>query len=259
MQNFIVFFERTTLFRLLQRFQRLRPMKVKKLMQRSQVRESAHKIQRIALQAAHSRHPSQPLPASLFFSPIAVHKGKTCPSKDQGKSRREGEARGREGSGMAASWCTDASAQDLLAALLKLSVPMASSAVFGARVAVVDGSIGGLVAAACLRAAGFSNVQVFERSAGLQPGARIGVSDASMAILKGLGVLGCAEKQGTLPYAPASTSPAAPMEIGDFTRTVYASELASKTLPSTPRFEPVWQFVEVHLSFGRNSQKSPRY
>ncbi|CAE8600706.1 unnamed protein product [Polarella glacialis] len=98
-----------------------------------------------------------------------------------------GEAAGAGSS----SFFTDAGGQELLAALPSLHVPQVSHpALLGARVLVVGGSIGGLAAAACLRAAGFQKVQVLERSApGAQPpGAGVGLDDATMAILKGLGV-----------------------------------------------------------------------
>lgn len=89
---------------------------------------------------------------------------------------------------------TDATTDELLAALPSLSVPKACSALADARVLIVGGSIGGLAAAACLQAAGFTNVRVLERSAGDQKGAGIGIDDVSAAILKGLGVFGCTTK-----------------------------------------------------------------
>lgn len=91
---------------------------------------------------------------------------------------------------MAATFFTDATTEDLVAALPSLAVPKASPAVASARVVIVGGSIGGLAAAACLRAAGFKHVRVVERSHNVQPGAGIGLDDASAAVLKGLGVLG---------------------------------------------------------------------
>eukprot|EP00929_Paragymnodinium_shiwhaense_P076385 TRINITY_DN39273_c0_g1_i1.p1 TRINITY_DN39273_c0_g1~~TRINITY_DN39273_c0_g1_i1.p1 ORF type:complete len:604 (-),score=84.47 TRINITY_DN39273_c0_g1_i1:309-2120(-) len=84
---------------------------------------------------------------------------------------------------------TEASADELVRALPSLDLPKAAAAVKDLRIGVVGGSMGGLAAAACLRRAGFTNVQVFERSAVWQRGAGIGIDDASMAILKGLGVL----------------------------------------------------------------------
>ena len=93
---------------------------------------------------------------------------------------------------------TDAGADDLVAALPALTCPKASPAVAKARVVVIGGSIGGLAAAACLHSAGFADVRVLERSSALQAGAGVGVDDASLAILKGLGVVG---EGGTLPKA----------------------------------------------------------
>ena len=84
---------------------------------------------------------------------------------------------------------TDGTTEEILEALPTLSVPAVSSVeLCHKRVVVVGGSIGGLAAAACLRAAGFQNVQVLERSTGHRDGAGIGLDDASVAILKGLGL-----------------------------------------------------------------------
>ena len=69
-----------------------------------------------------------------------------------------------------------------------LTVPPASPALASAHVLIIGGSIGGAAAAACLRAAGFRHVQVVERSEGLQAGAGIGMDEATVAVLKGLGV-----------------------------------------------------------------------
>mmetsp|Transcript_33473 Transcript_33473/g.94726 ORF Transcript_33473/g.94726 Transcript_33473/m.94726 type:complete len:623 (+) Transcript_33473:71-1939(+) len=88
------------------------------------------------------------------------------------------------------SWFTDAPLEEILAALPSLAPPQASPNVAQRRVVVLGGSIGGLAAAACLHAAGFSQIQVFERSSSLlRAGAGIGLDDASVAILKGLGAL----------------------------------------------------------------------
>ena len=83
---------------------------------------------------------------------------------------------------------TVGSVEELLAQVPALKAPPASPAVAGARVLIIGGSIGGAAAAACLRAAGFQHVQVVERSSGLQPGAGIGMDEATVAVLKGLGV-----------------------------------------------------------------------
>lgn len=77
-----------------------------------------------------------------------------------------------------------------LSTLPALTVPLANPALAKARVVVIGGSIGGLAAAACLRAAGFKDVKVMERSCIVQPGAGLGVDDVSAAILRGLGVAG---------------------------------------------------------------------
>ena len=83
---------------------------------------------------------------------------------------------------------TVAPVEELLAAVPTLTVPPASPSVVGARVLIIGGSIGGAAAAACLRAAGFRDVLVAERSEGLQQGAGIGMDDTTVAVLKGLGV-----------------------------------------------------------------------
>ena len=83
---------------------------------------------------------------------------------------------------------TDGSSSAILSSLPTLSVPPASPALRDARVVIVGGSIGGLAAAACLLSAGFTNIKVLERNVSVQPGAGIGLDDASAAVLKGLGV-----------------------------------------------------------------------
>lgn len=83
---------------------------------------------------------------------------------------------------------TVASVEELLERVPALTVPPASPALASARVLIIGGSIGGAAAAACLRAAGFRHVQVVERSEGLQAGAGIGMDEATVAVLKGLGV-----------------------------------------------------------------------
>lgn len=93
---------------------------------------------------------------------------------------------------------TDLSIDELASVIPSLVAPEASPAVATARILIVGGSIGGLAAAACLRAAGFTKVQVFERCPGLGVGAGLGLDDASLGILKGLGVVG---GSGTLPTA----------------------------------------------------------
>ncbi|KAJ8603669.1 hypothetical protein CTAYLR_010032 [Chrysophaeum taylorii] len=79
-------------------------------------------------------------------------------------------------------------AAKLLEALPRLGVPLASRSVASKRVVVCGGSVGGLAVAACLRRAGFESVTVLERSVRLGDGAGVGVDDASMGILLGLGV-----------------------------------------------------------------------
>ncbi|CAB9529453.1 Inherit from strNOG: FAD binding domain [Seminavis robusta] len=84
---------------------------------------------------------------------------------------------------------TDGTTAEILAALPTLAVPCASSfALKQQRILVVGGSIGGLAAAACLRAAGFCHVQVLERNMQSGFGAGIGLDDVSVGILKGLGL-----------------------------------------------------------------------
>lgn len=56
------------------------------------------------------------------------------------------------------------------------------------RIGIVGGSIGGLAAAACLQKAGFDNITVLERATEHRAGAGIGLDDASVGILKGLGL-----------------------------------------------------------------------
>ena len=83
----------------------------------------------------------------------------------------------------------DMEASALVALVPCLRVPLASGAVKDLDMVICGGSVGGLAAAACLRAAGFTKVKVLERAAaGLRAGAGVGVDDASLAILKGLGV-----------------------------------------------------------------------
>ena len=90
---------------------------------------------------------------------------------------------------------TVASVEELLAKVPPLTLPPATQELAGARVLIIGGSIGGAAAAACLRAAGFRNVLVAERSDGPQPGAGIGVDEVTVAVLKGLGVpLAAADK-----------------------------------------------------------------
>ena len=56
------------------------------------------------------------------------------------------------------------------------------------RVVIIGGSIGGMATAACLAAAGFTDITVLEKAAEHRHGAGIGLDDASVAILKGLGI-----------------------------------------------------------------------
>lgn len=83
----------------------------------------------------------------------------------------------------------------MLAAIPALSVPpsigassSASAGLFHKRVVIIGGSIGGLATAACLRAAGFINIQVVEKAKEHRRGAGIALDDASIGILKGLGL-----------------------------------------------------------------------
>ena len=55
------------------------------------------------------------------------------------------------------------------------------------KIGIVGGSIGGLAAAACLQKAGFCDITLIERATEHRPGNGIGLDDASVAILKGLG------------------------------------------------------------------------
>jgi 2-polyprenyl-6-methoxyphenol hydroxylase-like FAD-dependent oxidoreductase len=85
---------------------------------------------------------------------------------------------------------TSASAESILDALPYLHIPRASDHVANKRVVIVGGSVGGMAAAACLHAAGFTNVRVIERSEHVQTGAGISMDDASTSVLKTLGIMG---------------------------------------------------------------------
>ena len=67
----------------------------------------------------------------------------------------------------------DSSTSDILRAIPALHVHQSSEKLANTRVAIIGGSIGGLVAAACLRAAGFSDVTIYERNSVVMPGAGI--------------------------------------------------------------------------------------
>jgi len=80
-------------------------------------------------------------------------------------------------------------AESTWASLPALTCGAASPAVKDLEVVIVGGSIGGLAAANCLKAAGFSKVRVFERGPpGTRAGAGVGVDDAAVAVFKGLGL-----------------------------------------------------------------------
>ena len=79
----------------------------------------------------------------------------------------------------------------VLESLPALSVPPANSSltkIKPLRIGIVGGSIGGLAAAACLQQAGFNDITVLERATEHRAGAGIGLDDASVGILKGLGL-----------------------------------------------------------------------
>ena len=83
---------------------------------------------------------------------------------------------------------THCSTEQLIQAIPSLSIPLSAN-LTDTSVLVVGASVGGLATAACLRAAGFSRVQVVEKVSQQQSGAGLGVDDVSIGILKGLGAL----------------------------------------------------------------------
>lgn len=91
------------------------------------------------------------------------------------------------------SFYTDASDQDILNAIPALRVPVAANEISSASIIVVGNTIGGLATAACLKNAGFDNVNVFEDSSRGSDGRWVVLDDASIAILKGIDVLGNSE------------------------------------------------------------------
>jgi 2-polyprenyl-6-methoxyphenol hydroxylase-like FAD-dependent oxidoreductase/catechol 2,3-dioxygenase-like lactoylglutathione lyase family enzyme len=85
---------------------------------------------------------------------------------------------------------TEGTTAEIISALPTLFPSPASPSLLDSKICVIGGSIGGLCVAASLIQSGFSkeNVTVLERSLKAQHGAGLGLDDASLAILKGLGV-----------------------------------------------------------------------
>jgi 2-polyprenyl-6-methoxyphenol hydroxylase-like FAD-dependent oxidoreductase/catechol 2,3-dioxygenase-like lactoylglutathione lyase family enzyme len=85
---------------------------------------------------------------------------------------------------------TEGTTSEILSALPTLFPSAACPSLLDSKICVIGGSIGGLCVAASLIQSGFSkeNVTVLEKSLQAQPGAGIGLDDASLAILKGLGL-----------------------------------------------------------------------
>lgn len=84
---------------------------------------------------------------------------------------------------------TDGSTSAIIHEIPQILIPQANELIIATRFVIIGGSIGGLAAAACLRAAGFRSVTVFERNPTSQQGAGISLDDASVAILRGLRII----------------------------------------------------------------------
>ena len=83
---------------------------------------------------------------------------------------------------------TNGSTKEILQLIPRLVIPKANSSIMNTRVVIIGGSIGGLTTAACLRAAGILNITIVERNVNAMVGAGLGLDDASIGILSGLGM-----------------------------------------------------------------------